>query len=150
MKFNTLIYRLSCNTHPKICGLIHSDNARISTNTLLGWFSKATTIQCLVWPPAHWITARQFCHLIERKYPRITFIGLLFHSCTNACWSWCNICAYTGRWCTRLSSRSHTCFIGNKSGDFHGHSMYSSCFPADTGSSVMQCVSGHCLTGKWS
>ena len=48
MKFDTLIEQLSCNICGKICGLIHSDNARIRTNMSLGWISKVNTIQYLV------------------------------------------------------------------------------------------------------
>ena len=59
MKFDTLIHELSSNIHQKIYDLIRSDNARISTNTSLGWLSKVNTIQYLVWPPADGITARQ-------------------------------------------------------------------------------------------
>ena len=60
---------------------------------------------------------------IERKYRWMTFIGMLFHSCTNVCWNWRNACGCTGGWRTRLSSRSHTCSIGDKSEDFKGHSI---------------------------
>ena len=108
MILDTLSNQLSCNTHRKICGLIHSDNARISTKIWLVWFLKVNTIQYRVCPLADWITAQQR-RLIERKYCRITFIGMLFHFCTNACWS---LRSWIRCWRTRLSSRPHTCSIG--------------------------------------
>ena len=71
-----------------------------------GVFSKVNTIQYLVWPPADWITVWQG-PLIERKYRRIMFIGMLFHFCPNTCWSWRNICGWTGCWHTSVRQVSY-------------------------------------------
>ena len=108
-------------------GLTHQITPQWSQTRHWGWFSKVTTFQYLVCPPADWITARQR-RLIDRLYRLITSIGMLFHSCTSACWSWRSVCGWTGRWRTRRSSRSHSCSIGERSGDFDGHSMTSTLF----------------------
>ena len=47
--------------------------------------------------------------------------GMLFHSSSNAVLSWSTDSGCCGRLRTRLSSSSHKCSIGDKSGDNAGH-----------------------------
>ena len=102
-------------------GLTHQ-NVIMTTNTSLGLVFKSYHIS------VSRMSSNRQRRLIDRIYRLITFIGMLFRSCTSACWSWRSVCGWTGRWRTRRSSRSHTCSIGERSGDFDGHSMTSTLF----------------------
>ena len=49
------------------------------------------------------------------------FLGIVRHSCCNIWRSWSRVWGRGCRWRTRLSSWSHRCSMGFKSGDLEGH-----------------------------
>ena len=73
-----------------------------------------------MWPPCAIITERHRC-LIEKITFRQTFRGIVLHSSSKAFRSIWSDVGWRGRFLILLSSSSHKCSMGLRSGDFAGH-----------------------------